>query len=90
MSQITPTFEQVIQAAQEFKYLLDIQPKGSLFYPAGGDPRDCAHYKAAAEALRTAEQALDHVKSTERPHEVLAVVIVVGDIVAKDRGKAPT
>ncbi|GAA5785105.1 hypothetical protein YWS52_14250 [Chitiniphilus shinanonensis] len=58
MHQVTTALEQAIHAAKDFKYWLDIQPKGQLFHPAGGDPRNCAAYQSAANALLAAEQAL--------------------------------
>lgn len=72
-------------AAEEFKYLLDVQAPGALFFPAGwrksrSDARETATYERAANLLRDARFQV--LQSTERPNEASADPISVRCVVS--------
>lgn len=77
-----------IKAANEFKYFLDIQPKGKCFHPSGLDARNTDAYKSACDLL--AKAVIDGDKSRERPRQMLFFAVPVGDVISKDGADAPT
>eukprot|EP01034_Spumella_vulgaris_P033651 gene33651-41517_t len=68
-----------LNAAAEFKLLLDAQPPGRLLNPGGRcDARDSAHYKAAAKLLR--ELTPERFHSGDGPTLMLSLVFPIAQL----------
>ena len=76
-----------IAAANEFKYMLDIQP-GKLFYLRRKkiDPRDSACYRKAAENLR--DLTLQEDERTQDDRDVMPNIAAVAEAIANDGADA--
>lgn len=75
-----------LNAAAEFKLLLDVQPPNRLFNPGGrGDARESAHYKAAAKLLR--ELTPERLYAGDSPTLMLSLVFPIGDFVSHHGAK---
>ncbi len=78
-----------VQAAKDFKYWLDIQAPGTAFHPSGKDVRTTDAYTKAAGLLDAAETTLKLAQRSERPRQVLVLVVPVRDVVAEDGADTP-
>lgn len=73
--------EALLRAALDLKYLLDIQPEGSLFHPSGQDARlSCAYRQASTLIGQIIPGGLEFA---QRPDMVSVDVVPVGDIEAE-------
>ena len=54
-------FQELVSAASDFKYWVDIQPVGKAFHPGGGDVRDTPAYRSAAQTLTMAQAVLKDI-----------------------------
>lgn len=54
-------FQELVGAASDFKYWVDIQPVGKAFHPGGGDVRDTPAYMSAVQTLTMAQAVLKDI-----------------------------
>jgi hypothetical protein len=80
--------EKLIDAAEHFKYWLDIQPPGTLFYSGGGDVRASEAYQDASRLL--SEAAAQLIQSSKGPREVLLFAVSIGDLITEDCADMPS
>lgn len=83
-------FQELVSAAADFKYWVDIQPVGKAFHPGGGDVRDAPAYKSAGQTLAMAQAVLKDIQRTECPTQMIASAVPVCNVIAKDGADTPS
>lgn len=79
--------EALLRAALDLKYLLDIQPEGSLFHPSGQDARrSCAYRQASTLIGQIVGGGLEFAQG---PDVMSADVVTVGDIETEHGADVP-
>ncbi len=78
----------LLKAALDLKYLLDIQPAGSLFHPSGRDARLSSAYRQASMLI--GQPVGDGFEVVQRPYVVSGAVPTWVDVEAKHCTDVPT
>lgn len=77
-------FENLLHAARDLRYWIEIQPVGKVFHPAGGDLRDLPIWRDTCALLD--QFPADGLNCGAGPGLVLFVPVAVGDVVAEQEG----